>query len=152
MQYEMSLLTDDVINSYGVSRLDIEKKLQEKLDQLSSVPNFVDIEKGFILITKDGGLLYVTGRYGKKVYVKKVGMKGQGKEITKADFDKTVIGVYSTAGDLNMPSAVSDPEAQAQAASNIQASIAELTDEQKAAIENEVTGDSTSAKKKINIC
>jgi len=152
MQYEMSLVTDDVINSYGVSRLDIEKKLQERLDQLSSVPNFVDIEKGFILITKDGGLLYVTGRYGKKVYVKKVGMKGTGKEISKADFDKSVIGVYSTAGDLTMPGAVSDPEAQAQAASNIQASIAELTDEQKAAIENEVTGDSTSAMKKINIC
>jgi hypothetical protein len=152
MMYELSLFTDDDYNFIGVSRLEAEKKLQEKLEQVSSTPNFVDVKKGHILVTNTGELLYVTGMYKSKLYYKKIGMKGTGAPMTKNVFDKTIIGVYSQTGDLAMPGAVSDPEAQKQAAENISASIAELTEETKNQIEKEVNGDKNSAKNNINIC
>lgn len=149
---ELDNLSDSDLNSMGMNRLEVEKKIQEKLEELSLTPNFEDIQKGHILVTNTGEMLYVTGNYKTKLYYKKLGAKGKGMPLTKDQFDKTIIGVYSQTSDLVMPGAAVDPDAQAQAAENIKASIAELTDEAKAQVESEVTGDKESAKRKIKIC
>jgi len=154
MMYEVDLMTDAQLAELGVTRDEVSDMLENRLQQLSTTPNFDDIAEGDILIAHDGTQLYVVWHHylHGEMAVRPVGTKDKGEVLTYSNYDKKIKAIFAKGMEIKETKPEITPEEQKAAEENIKASIAELDPTALKEMEDQIDTDEDSALDDINLC
>ena len=154
MMYEVDLMTDAQLAELGVTRDEVSDMLKNRLQQLSTTPDFDDIAEGDILIANDGTQMYVVwhNKNTGQMAVRPVGTKDKGEVLTYSNYDKKIKAIFAKGMEIKETKPEITPEEQKAAEENIKASIAELDPAALKEMEDQIDTDEDSALDDINLC
>ena len=154
MMYEADLMTDAQLAELGVTRDEVSEMLENRLQQLSTTPDFDDIAEGDILIANDGTQMYVVwhNKNTGQMAVRPVGTKDKGEVLTYSNYDKKIKAIFAKGMEIKETKPEITPEEQKAAEENIKASIAELDPAALKEMEDQIDTDEDSALDDINLC
>ena len=154
MMYEVDLMTDAQLAELGVTRDEVSDMLENRLQQLSTTPDFDDIAEGDILIANDGTQMYVVwhNKNTGQMAVRPVGTKDKGEVLTYSNYDKKIKAIFAKGMEIKETKPEITPEEQKAAEENIKASIAELDPTALKEMEDQIDTDEDSALDDINLC
>jgi hypothetical protein len=156
MRYEVSLMTDAQLVELGFTRDEISEMINNKIDELSKLPDFNEgIQAGDTLIDVDGVLQYVvwhnrgTGEMG----IRPVGAANNKPNIvTEKEYPNKIKAIFAKGMEIKETKPEITPEEQKTAEENIKASIAELDPAALREMEDQIDTDEDSALDDINLC
>jgi hypothetical protein len=154
LEYEMSFMSNAELADIGVTRDEAVDILKNRLDELSSTPDFDAIKEGDILIDKDGVLLYVTYHNYQtgEMNVRPVGTKQKGEKLTFTNYKNRIKAIFVEGMNIQSQKPTVTPEEQKTAEENIEASVSELDLNLLREIEKDIDTDTKAALDDINLC